>query len=200
MAEKSDTTARLRRAVKGALSSWSTSFDITSHMTPENNLFLVKRLIRKTDMRNPDPTQKRYTSLAWAAVLGHEETFEFLLSAGHDDEELSKVRVGIAIFIHFLNSGFQDTENNTVLMLLADLKPPSPNPYSPAQADSDIMGAGLRMARMYHDRYSWILDWSNTQGRTALHLASLKGNEELVRVCCILLGNHAPSYAFVDAM
>jgi hypothetical protein len=50
-------------------------------------------------MRNPDPTQKRYTSLAWAAVLGHEETFEFLLSAGHDDEELSKVRVGIIIFL-----------------------------------------------------------------------------------------------------
>lgn len=42
-------------------------------------------------MRNPDPSTKRYTSLAWAAVLGHEETFEFLLSAGHDDEELSKV-------------------------------------------------------------------------------------------------------------
>lgn len=33
----------------------------------------------------------RYTSLAWAAELGHEETFEFLLSAGHDDREASKV-------------------------------------------------------------------------------------------------------------
>ena len=58
----------------------------------ENNLFLVKRLIQRTDMRNPDTAPRRYTSLAWAAVLGHEETFEFLLSAGHDDEELSKVR------------------------------------------------------------------------------------------------------------
>ena len=45
-------------------------------------------------MRNPDPTNKRYTSLAWAAVLGHEETFEFLLSEGHDDREYSKVRHG----------------------------------------------------------------------------------------------------------
>jgi hypothetical protein len=54
-------------------------------------LFLVKRLIQRTDMRNPDFAPKRYTSLAWAAVLGHEETFEFLLTAGHDDEELSKV-------------------------------------------------------------------------------------------------------------
>lgn len=52
----------------------------------------MKRLIQRTDMRNPDPGPKRYTSLAWAAVLGHEETFEFLLSAGHDDEELSRVR------------------------------------------------------------------------------------------------------------
>ena len=58
----------------------------------ENNLFLVKRLIQRTDMRNPDTAPRRYTSLAWAAALGHEETFEFLLSAGHDDEELSKVR------------------------------------------------------------------------------------------------------------
>lgn len=43
-------------------------------------------------MRNTDPGTRRYTSLAWAAVLGHEETFEFLLSNGHDDYECSKVR------------------------------------------------------------------------------------------------------------
>lgn len=58
----------------------------------ENNLFLVKRLVKRTDMRNPDPNTKRYTSLAWAAIQGCEETFEFLLSQGHDDDELSKVR------------------------------------------------------------------------------------------------------------
>ena len=58
----------------------------------ENNLFLVKRLIQRADMRNADLAPRRFTSLAWAAALGHEETFEFLLSAGHDDEELSKVR------------------------------------------------------------------------------------------------------------
>jgi hypothetical protein len=91
MAEK-DATVRLRRAIKGLF-----HVDLTSSlMTPlctENNLFLVKRLIQRTDMRNPDPGPKRYTSLAWAAVLGHEETFEFLLTAGHDDEELSRVRL-----------------------------------------------------------------------------------------------------------
>lgn len=58
----------------------------------DNNLFQVKRLIQRTDIRNPDPGPRRYTSLAWAAVLGHEETFDFLLVEGHDDEELSKVR------------------------------------------------------------------------------------------------------------
>lgn len=59
----------------------------------ENNLFLVKRLIERTEIRNTDPGPRRYTSLAWAAALGHEETFEFLLSEGHDDYEYSRVRV-----------------------------------------------------------------------------------------------------------
>lgn len=70
-------------------------FPTSGQLTPEcteNNLFLVKRLIQRIDMRNPDPGPKRYTSLAWAAVLGKEETFEYLLNAGHDDQELSRVR------------------------------------------------------------------------------------------------------------
>ncbi|KAG5651967.1 hypothetical protein H0H81_006782 [Sphagnurus paluster] len=148
MAEK-DATVRLRRAVK------------------------VKRLIQRTDMRNPDSSPRRYTSLAWAAVLGHEETFEFLLTMGHDDEELSK-----------------DSENNTILMLLADHKPPPINPYISHQADQDVSGATLRMARLYYDRYSaihsGILDWANIHGKTALHIAAIKGNEELVRMFCDL--------------
>ncbi|KAL4076096.1 ankyrin repeat-containing domain protein [Scleroderma yunnanense] len=148
MAEK-DASSKLRKAVK------------------ENNLFLVKRLIQRTDMRNPDPAPKRYTSLAWAAVLGHEDIFEFLLTAGHDEEELSR-----------------DSENNTILMLLADFKPPPPNSYAPGPSQADLMGAALRMARLYYDRCPWILDWSNSQGKTALHMAALKGNEELVRMLC----------------
>ncbi|KAJ7068404.1 ankyrin repeat-containing domain protein, partial [Mycena amicta] len=156
MAEK-DTTARLRRAVK------------------ENNLFIVKRLIQRTDMRNPDPGPRRYTSLAWSATLANEETFEFLMNAGHDDAELSKAcnpRLSSILFICL-----QDSENNTILMLLADYSPSRPN-------SADVKGAALRMARMYYDRYPDILDWSNVHGKTALHIASLKGHEELVRMLC----------------
>ncbi|KAI0776111.1 hypothetical protein BD413DRAFT_669289 [Trametes elegans] len=172
MAEK-DATARLRRAVKGAsLSAVSRVPVPTAHL--ENNLFLVKRLIKRTDMRNPDPYNKRYTSLAWAAVLGHEETFEFLLSMGHDDHEYSK-----------------DSENNTILILLAGARPPASTPHSTGPPDQDFLGATLRMARMYIDRYPDILDWANTEGKTALHVAALKGNEELVRMLCDL-------YADVD--
>lgn len=77
---------------------------LTPFLATENNLFLVKRLIQRTDMRNPDPGPKRYTSLAWAAVLGHEETFEFLLNAGHDDDELSRVRVRFPLAtVHILS-------------------------------------------------------------------------------------------------
>ena len=38
------------------------------------------------------------------------------------------------------------------------------------------------MARLYYDRYSDTLDWANADGKTALHVAAQKGNEELVRV------------------
>lgn len=148
MAEK-DTSARLRKAVR------------------ENNLFLVKRLIQRIDMRNPDSGPRRYTSLAWAVVEGNEDMFEFLLNAGHDDDELSR-----------------DSENSTILILLADIKPPSTGLY--ASSDPDVIGSALRMSRMYYDRYPFILDWSDSSGRTALHVAALKGNEELVRMLCDL--------------
>ncbi|KAF5364204.1 hypothetical protein D9756_000487 [Leucocoprinus leucothites] len=153
MAEK-DAPSRLLRAVK------------------ENNLFLVKRLVQRTDMRNPDPAPRRLTSLAWAALLGHEETFEFLLVSGHDDRELSR-----------------DSENNTIPMILADCGLP-PKVYSSSVSTLDFNSAALRMARLYYDRYQTahrdLLDWSNVQGRTALHLAAVKGNEDLVRMFCDL--------------
>ncbi|KAI0796309.1 hypothetical protein BC629DRAFT_1286622 [Irpex lacteus] len=151
MAEK-DATVRLRRAVQ------------------ENNLFLVKRLIKRTgDMRNPDPTHKRFTSLAWAAVLGNEETFEYLLNAGHDEEEHSR-----------------DSEDSTILIQLAEAKPPLTASYSCGQTEQEFYGATLRMARLYYDRYPDTLDWANADGKTALHMAAERGNEELVRMLCSL--------------
>ena len=89
-----DLTKRLRRAVKGELERGRANDHYLAKRCSnylENNLALVKRLVQRTDMRNPDPSQERYTSLAWAAVCGCEDTFEYLLSMGHDDEELSKV-------------------------------------------------------------------------------------------------------------
>lgn len=61
------------------------------------------------------------------------------------------------------------------------MKPPLTTPYAPS--DPVFMGAVLRMARLYYDRYPFILDWSDSSGKTALHVAALKGNEELSRVC-----------------
>ncbi len=76
----------------------------------------------------------------------------------------------------------QDSENNTILILLANARPPLSTPHSSGPSEQDFLGATLRMARMYIDRYSDILDWANMEGKTALHVAALKGNEELVRV------------------
>ena len=39
------------------------------------------------------------------------------------------------------------------------------------------------MTRLYCERYYWITDWTNIQGKTPLHIAALRGNDELVRVC-----------------
>src|SRR6266576_3182534 len=74
----------------------------------------------------------------------------------------------------------QDSENSTILILLADMKPPLTTLYAPS--DPDLMGAALRMAKLYYDHYPFILDWSDSSGKTALHVAALKGNEELCRV------------------
>jgi len=67
-------------------------------------------------------------------------------------------------------------------MLLADSKPPPLNPYASTSLPQDTTGATLRMARLYYDRYPMTLDWSNLHGMTALHIAAIRGNEELVRV------------------
>lgn len=137
-------------------------------------------------MRNPDPANRRYTSLAWAAILGHTETFEFLLSAGHDDQEFSRVCHPSAHLYPrpplTMGRTTQDSDDNTILILLADSKPSVTSPQRLDPDERDVIGAALRMAVLYYERYPETLDWANSQGRTALHVAALKGNEDLVRV------------------
>ena len=58
------------------------------------------------------------------------------------------------------------------------------------------------MARMYYDRYPFILDWSDSSGRTALHVAALKGNEELVRarLLSLLMFSAISNIHYLDAL
>lgn len=79
-------------------------------------------------------------------------------------------------------SRYQDSDNNTILTLLADFKPPVASPYRSTPSDYYASEAALRMAKLYYDRYPYIRDWANSQGKTALHAASMRGNEEIVRV------------------
>ena len=78
----------------------------------------------------------------------------------------------------------QDSENNTILIILAGLGSNSvSSPYRSPQDDPDLQDTAMRMARQYWERFPFITDWSNLQGRTALHVAALKGSEDFVRVC-----------------
>lgn len=67
-------------------------------------------------------------------------------------------------------------------MLLADLQLPAANPYCADPGHPDLMGAALRMAQAYYYRYPYMLEWSDVQGKTALHIAALKGNDSFVQV------------------
>ncbi|KAG9292739.1 hypothetical protein G9A89_008327 [Geosiphon pyriformis] len=67
----------------------------------EGSIDLIKRLMLKTNLQNPDP-ENGWTTLMYATRSGHAHTVEFLLNAGHEQHEVSK-----------------DFENNTVLMIAA---------------------------------------------------------------------------------
>jgi hypothetical protein len=101
----------------------------------------------------------------------------------------------------------QDSENSTILHLLASL--PSPDVPATEKKRLETYQAAVRMTNMYWDvckstadeRHSpwsllaklsfmsWcsiavpdLIDWSNSAGKTALHMACQSGNTELVRV------------------
>ncbi|RIA83370.1 ankyrin repeat-containing domain protein [Glomus cerebriforme] len=67
----------------------------------EGNLDLIKRLLAKTNMQNPDP-ENGWTTLMYATSCRHDYVVEYLLQQGHEDLELSR-----------------DFENNTILMIAA---------------------------------------------------------------------------------
>jgi ankyrin repeat protein len=74
-------------------------------------------------------------------------------------------------------------ENNTIILLLAGVQSGAANPNCrPSLSELDVQESVLRMARLYYERYPFLIDWANIQGKTALHVAALKGNEEFVRV------------------
>ncbi|KAJ9106181.1 hypothetical protein QFC21_001324 [Naganishia friedmannii] len=132
----------------------------------ENNLSLVQRLQRKTPLRNTD--SQRLTSLAWAALSGAEETFEWLLLvAKHDDKELSR-----------------DQEHGTILHLLASL----PSPLSPTTSKKtvDLQKAAVGLTVLYWEAFPHLIDWENASGKTALHMACQSGNVDLVKTLCEL--------------
>ncbi|KAI9635215.1 ankyrin repeat-containing domain protein [Dioszegia hungarica] len=125
------------------------------------------------DLRNTD--RNRLTSLSWAAAEGSLEVFEWLLlDYGHDDLELSR-----------------DTDNNTLLHLLASVPSSQPTslPYSSAfpplppshvPTPTEQSRRSVQMTGLYHTLFPFLLDWSNSGGKTALHIAAQSGNTPFI--------------------
>ncbi|WWC58655.1 uncharacterized protein I303_101199 [Kwoniella dejecticola CBS 10117] len=146
----------------------------------DNNVSLLARLQHKTDLRNTD--KNRLTSLSWAAMEGSLEVFEWLLlDYGHDDQELSR-----------------DGDNNTILHLLASIPSLSLSPFNhlltsahtPASLGPALKSRtyeeqsfiSLRMAETYYTLFPFLLDWSNSGGKTSLHVASQCGNHNFINL------------------
>ncbi|CAD6571294.1 MAG: hypothetical protein TREMPRED_000233 [Tremellales sp. Tagirdzhanova-0007] len=143
----------------------------------DNKVSLLQRLQHKTDLRNTD--RNRLTSLSWSAMEGSLQVFEWLLlDYGHDDQELSR-----------------DTDNNTILHLLASIPSPpahlnhstSSFPIRPSMKPmAEQIAISLRMTQLYHTVFPFVLDWSNSGGKTALHVAAQAGNYSFISRLCDL--------------
>lgn len=77
----------------------------------------------------------------------------------------------------------QDSEKNTILCLLASVKNTATNYLNQSLAeDIELQLSAIRMGRLYWERFPFITDWCNQQGKTATHIAALHGRDEFVRV------------------
>ncbi|EAL22230.1 hypothetical protein CNBC3680 [Cryptococcus deneoformans B-3501A] len=128
----------------------------------DNNVSLLQRLQHKTDLRNTD--ENRLTSLSWAAMEGNIEVFEWLLlDYGHDDQELSR-----------------DSDNNTILHLLAAVPSRSLSPHT------QILNSSSSFPPRPNPRPLAEQSAISLRGKTALHVAAQAGNAPFINFLCDL--------------
>ena len=146
----------------------------------DNNVGVLARLQHRVDLRNVD--KNRMTSLAWAAIEGSLQVFEWLLvDYGHDDQELSRDSDGNTILHHLASIPSPPTSSpHAHLLKSSALFPPRPPKHSLAEQ----IAISIRMAHLYHTLFPFLLDWSNGSGKTALHLAALAGNTAFINLLC----------------
>ncbi|ODO07268.1 hypothetical protein L198_00847 [Cryptococcus wingfieldii CBS 7118] len=148
----------------------------------DNNVSLLARLQYKTDLRNTD--KNRLTSLSWAAIEGSLEVFEWLLlDYGHDDQELSRDADNNTI-LHLLASVPSLSLSPHTHLLLASSLPPRTSPLSLAEQST----ISLQMTQSYLTLFPFLLNWSNTGGKTALHVAAQSGNSPFIEFLCDFAG------------
>lgn len=94
----------------------------------------------------------------------------------------------------------QDADNNTIFHLLASVPSPptlspfthlllsSPNfpPMPPTKSHEELTAISCRMTEIYHTLFPFLLDWSNSGGKTALHVAAQAGNASFISLLCDL--------------
>lgn len=132
------------------------------------------------DLRNVD--KQRLTSLAWAAIELNVEVFEWLLlDYGHDDQELSRDAEHNTIF-HLLAGAAAPPSLSPITRLSSPLFPPRPSTLTEPEK-VDIV---LRMTDVYYTLFPFLLDWSNSSGKTALHYAAQANNYEFIALLCDL--------------
>jgi hypothetical protein len=92
----------------------------------------------------------------------------------------------------------QDADNNTILHLLASIpSPPTHSPHThlllsspsfpPRPSTKSLavqISTSLRMTHLYHTLFPFLLDWSNSGGKTALHVAAQAGNTAFINLLC----------------